>query len=177
MPLDLSGDAVRKIAILGIVLFVAIPFGGYYGVMYWGNGLAGVIVGSVLGVVITACGMFFVSRTSRFFGLLAGERQAHFSERERLESDMQQARHHKIKKEYDVALRKVNAVLQTDPHYPEALFLKAQIVLEGFENEASAVSNLSRILEIVDDDTSTMYRWAESLLEEIKQKKQSVVSF
>ena len=167
MPADLSADTIRKLLIWGLVMFVAIPFGGYYGVVYWDNGIAGAIVGFVIGSVLTLLGLFVVSQTSSIFGVLAGERSASFSKREQLESDIQQAHYHKANKEYDVALRKVNAILKSDPEYPEALFLKAQIVWEGFNNRPSAEANLKKVQEIVPDETATIYRWASSLLDEI----------
>ena len=170
MPADLTADTTRKLLIWGLVMFVAIPFGGYYGVVYWDNGIAGAIMGFVIGSVLTLLGLFVASQTSSIFGVLAGERSASFSKREQLESDMQQARYHKINQEYDIALRKVNAILKSDPEYPEALFLKAQIVWEGFGNRESAVSNLNRIRELMEDERSTVYRWARSLLEEIERK-------
>lgn len=167
MPIDLSGDATMKVLIWGLVMFVSIPFAGYYGVAYWDNGIAGAVAGFVIGSVLALLGLFVVSQASSIFGVLAGERSASFSRREQLESDMQQARYHKANKEYDVALRKVNELLKSDPEYPEALFLKAQIVWEGFNNRASAEANLKKVQEIVTDETAAIYLWASSLLDEI----------
>ncbi len=173
MPNDLSADTIRKLAIWGIVMFLAIPLGGYYGLIYWGNGVAGAAVGLLVGAVLTALGLLVVQTMSAWFGALAGERKAHFTQREQLASDMLQVRHHKTNQHYDIALRKVNAILDADPDYPEALFLKAQIVWHGFGNRASAVTNLKKIHAIVDDPSSTVYRWAASLLEEIEQDPSS----
>lgn len=176
MPIDLSADTIRKLIIWGFVMFVAIPFGSFYGLVYWDSGIAGAVVGSAIGSVLTILGLFVVTHTSSIFGVLAGERSARFSKREQLESDIQQARYHKINKNYDVALHKVNAILLADSEYPEALFLKAQIVWEAFGNKASAVSNLKKIHKIVDDETTTVYRWAKSLIDEISAQNKKVSS-
>ncbi|WP_319526669.1 hypothetical protein [uncultured Desulfosarcina sp.] len=68
-------------------MLVAIPFGCYYGVIYWDNGIAAAVVGFVIGAVLTLLGLVFVGHTSNIFGVLAGERSASFSKREQLESD------------------------------------------------------------------------------------------
>lgn len=173
MAFEFSGDGIRKIGIYSVVMCVAIPFGGYYGMVYWDNGIAGITVGIVLGTTLTALGLTIMRHSAGIFGLLAGERSACYTMREQLESDMQQARYQKVNKDFDLTLRKVNTILQKDPEYPEypeALFLKAQIVWEGFGNRASAVSNLKAIHSIVKDRNSTIYRWAGSLLDEIEQK-------
>lgn len=101
------------------------------------------------------------------FRCVGGERSASFSKREQLESDRHKARYQKINKEYDVALRKVNEILEIDPDYSEAFFLKDQIVWEGYKEKWSAMSNLNKIIEIVKDDSLTINRWAISLLSEL----------
>ena len=81
---------------------------------------------------------------------------------------MQQARYQKMQKEYGIALRKVNEILEMDPEFPEALFLKAQILWEGFRNSDAAVPYLEKIQMVVREEQSAVRRWACSLLEDIK---------
>ena len=169
MPFDLSGETIGKIIIWGVVLSFSVPFGYYYGVSYWGSGAAGALLGLVLGLVATGIGLFVKNKIANLFGALAGERKASFSSREQYESDIQQIRYHKMRKDYEIALRKVNEILELDPEYPEVLFLKAQIVWEGFGNNVAAVSNLEKIQMIVGEKQSTIYRWSDSLIEEIKK--------
>ncbi|MFW5640132.1 MAG: tetratricopeptide repeat protein, partial [Thermodesulfobacteriota bacterium] len=80
------------------------------------------------------------------------------------------ARHLKRREEYDQALRTINGVLQEAPDFPEALYLKARILWEGFGNTAAARGNLKRIIEGKADPNSAVYRWAVSLSDELKQK-------
>ena len=60
----------------------------------------------------------------------------------------------------------VNDLLHEVPDFPEALFLKAQILWEGFGKAAAAIGWLSRIRELTPAD-NTFHRWASSSLEKI----------
>lgn len=171
MSFNLSGETIKKTLILVIVLLFSIPFGYYYGLSYWANGVTGAVVGFVLGAMLAAVGLIAAGKMEKtIFIMLSGKRKANFSLREQLESDLQQIRYYKMRKEYDIALRKVNDVLKLDPDFPEALFLKAQIVWEGFGNSASAISNLEKIRTTVAERQSSIYRWSGTLLEEIKER-------
>ena len=170
MPRELSGETVKRVLVFVLILLFSVPFGYYYGITCWENGAAGAAAGFVIGIVITAAGLAAAGRIERLFYIVAWSRRADLSPRERLEADLQQIRYHKMRKEWDIALRKVNDVLMQDPDFPEALFLKARIVWEGFGNRGSAVSNLERIQTTVDDHTSSIYRWSRSLLKEIEEK-------
>ena len=168
---DLSSDTIRKIFIFCLILFFSVPFGYYYGFVYWGNPVFGAITGFVIGLATTVVILIVASKMANFFARISGERGANFSLREQLESDMQQVRYHKMRKEYGVALRKINEVLEQDHDFPEALFLKAQIVWEGFGNSALAISNLEKIKTVSGDRQSSSYRWAIALLAEIKKEE------
>ncbi|MFW5854137.1 MAG: tetratricopeptide repeat protein [Thermodesulfobacteriota bacterium] len=93
-----------------------------------------------------------------------------WSPEERFASEVDKARHLKRREEYDQALRTINGVLQEAPDFPEALYLKARILWEGFGNTAAARGNLKRIIEGKADPNSAVYRWAVSLSDELKQK-------
>ncbi len=170
MVSNLSSETVRKLFVCCLILFFSVPFGYYYGSVYWGRPILGAMSGLILGSVTTVVMLIIVSKMANFFARISGEREARFSLKEQLESDMQQVRYHKMRKEYDVALRKINDVLGQDPDFPEALFLKAQVVWEGFGNSASAISNLEKIKSVSDDRQSSICRWAAALLSEIKKE-------
>lgn len=170
MPSELSGETIRKIFIFILIWLFSVPFGYYYGISYWGNGVAGAVMGFVLGAVLTAVGLLVAGKMESLILIFARDRKADFSPREQLESDLQQIRYHKMRKEYDIALKKVNDVLKLDADFPEALLLKAQIIWEGFGNRGSAVSCLNKIQNTVSDRQSSIYRWSCSLLKEIKEQ-------
>lgn len=170
MSFDLSADRANKIAISIFALFTSVCLGIFCGLVYWENGFAGFIFGIFLGIVTTSISLFFMEHTANFFSFIFGEHKASFSNREVLESDMQQARFYKIKKDYDKALEKVNEILKFDSEHPEALFLKSQIAWEGYRNHDSAMSCLNKIHEIIKDQNTMIYRWSDSLMEEIESK-------
>ena len=167
MPSDLSGETIRKIFIFCLILLFSVPFGYYYGFVYWGNGIAGLAVGFFIGMVLTALGLLVANKISGLLLIFFAKRKSGISQEEQLESDMQQVRYYKMRKEYNMALRRVNEILKLAPEFPEALFLKAQIVWEGFGNSDAAISNLKKIETIVSEKRSSIRRWARTLLEEI----------
>lgn len=158
---------MRNVIILAVIYFFAVPFGYYYGLVFWGRGIAGAMIGFLFGTAFTILCLVIVNKFAGLFGIIMGEGKSKFTLREELESDLLQIRYHKMKKEYDKALIKVNQTLKNDPDFPEVLFLKAQIVWEGFGNSSSALYNLEKIQRIMDKDSS-LFRWSTALMEEIK---------
>jgi tetratricopeptide (TPR) repeat protein len=75
-----------------------------------------------------------------------GKKEQNLSEQ--MTGDLDKARFYKRKEEFDQALRIVNKVIEQDPEFPEALFLKAHIVWEGFENLGMARDCLEKITEV-----------------------------
>jgi tetratricopeptide (TPR) repeat protein len=92
---------------------------------------------------------------------------AHWSLREQLEGDLNQAKHLKTQKKYDKALFVINKILKQDPEFPEALYIKAKIVWEGFENAESARTNLKKVMDLTSNKNDTIYHWSSHLYDEI----------
>lgn len=166
---DTSVDRTTNRVICFIALFMGGAFGFFYGVRYWGNGLQGSIVGLIIGIFAYFLGRTIMNVFAKVFGSLAGERTAHWTIREQLQGDMDQALHCKRRKEYPKALNIVNKIIHLDPNFPDALFLKAQIVWEGFRNHKAAKSNIKTIMNLVKDEKETIYQWALSLSKEIDE--------
>jgi tetratricopeptide (TPR) repeat protein len=78
-----------------------------------------------------------------------------------------QARYHKMQNEFDQALGTVNAVLEQDPEFPDALFLKAQILGDGFGNSAAAKRYLKKVMKAVPNKDETIHRWASTYYDEL----------
>src|SRR5210317_1813392 len=70
----------------------------------------------------------------RSANLLYGLGRETFQPHERLAGELDKIRHGKRQKDFDRALYLVNQVIDKAPDLPEALFLKAQILWEGFGN-------------------------------------------
>ena len=73
----------------------------------------------------------------------------------------------KMQKEFDRALWTVNAILDQDPDFPDALFLKGQILKNGFGNSAAAQGYFKRVMTVVPNKTDTLYRWASNCYDEL----------
>lgn len=90
--------------------------------------------------------------------LLYGLGRETFQPHERLAGELDKIRYSKRQKDFDRALYLVNQVIDKAPDLPEALFLKAQILWEGFENQA-AEGYLKKILRLVKVG-EPLHRWA-----------------
>jgi hypothetical protein len=99
-------------------------------------------------------------------GMLSGAMPGQWGLRERLAADLERARHSKRENRMEEALRIVEGVLFKDPDFPEALFLKGQIMLEGFKNPTGAADCFKKVLDVV-EETDTLHRWAASYHDEI----------
>lgn len=163
-------ETITNRMICFISLLMGGAFGFFYGISYWGNGLLGLIVGLIIGISGYFIGLAIKNSFARAFGTLAGNRSASWSSREKLEGDINQARHFKRNKKFTKALNTVNRIVRLDPDFPDALFLKAQILWEGFQNHNAAKSNLRKIFEIIKDENETIYQWALSLSKQIDQE-------
>jgi len=98
-----------------------------------------------------------------FFGL--GRRTIGI--REQMGGDLNVARYHKLSNQFDDALLKIEEILAKDPDFPEALYLKAQILWEGFEDRQAAKACLLRIFKVVPDRKAMFHRWALSFYRDL----------
>jgi tetratricopeptide (TPR) repeat protein len=89
---------------------------------------------------------------------------------EMFSADMEKARHSKRENRFQEALKAVNEVLAEIPDYPEALYLKAQILWEGFENYSQSLNYLEKVLQIVDDQEG-LHRWASTYYDEVQNSR------
>jgi len=101
-------------------------------------------------------------------GILTGWTTQKIPPREQLSADLAKARHAKGNGHFQEALSIINQVLEKDPDFPDALYLKAHIMWEGFNNSKGALKCLIRIMELVRDD-EPIYRWASSYYHEVKK--------
>jgi tetratricopeptide (TPR) repeat protein len=140
-------------------------------------GPLGAIIGLMIAAVVSAMigsatsiitGKISGSAINAFYGL--GRRT--FGLREQLAGDLNVVRHHKLFNRFDEALIKIEDVLAKDPDFPEALFLKAQILWQGFEDLKAARQCLLRIIKVEPDKKSLFHRWAMNLYREMSEKAQ-----
>ena len=67
---------------------------------------------------------------------------------------------------YSEGLNLANNILHKDSEFPDALYLKATILWEGFGNAEGAKGCLKKIKEKLPED-ETLYRWASTYFDEI----------
>jgi tetratricopeptide (TPR) repeat protein len=105
-------------------------------------------------------------------GIFLGWTGAKRSEREELGADLERARCSKRENRYEEALSIIGEVLDKDPDFPDALFLKGQIMWEGFKSKEEAVDCFKKVMELV-QNSETLHRWASSYYHEIKRGSKS----
>ena len=111
-------------------------------------GIKGIAIAFIASLAISHVVMFtfgkFISNTA---SLIYGGGHGTWNEREQLDGDLNTAKYYKMRKEFDQALKTVNRILEIDPDFSGALFLKAQILWEGFENPTAAKGYLEKVTE------------------------------
>ena len=91
---------------------------------------------------------------------------------ERFSCEVHKIKYSKREGRFDQALHMVNDLLHEAPDFPEAIFLKAQILWEGFGNASAAKGCLNRIRELTPEDDK-FHRWASGYMDRhlnIKEK-------
>jgi tetratricopeptide (TPR) repeat protein len=101
-------------------------------------------------------------------GILTGWTTQKIPLREQLSADLAKARYAKGSGHFDEALSIINQVLEKDPDYPDALYLKAHILWEGFKNSKGALESLRSIVQSVQED-EPIGRWALDYYDEVRK--------
>ena len=158
-------DTVRNAHILKYFMWV-FPFLAILGLVLKGG------LGVLIAIPVSATVSLFSVIISGLIGggsvnLLYGTGRKNIDVRDQLSGTMSQARCHKMSQDYDRALTFVEEVLDKDPDYPEALFLKAQILWEGFKDSNGAKGCLCQAIELVPNKHEPIHRWAFQFLSEI----------
>ena len=158
-------DTVRNAHILKYFLWV-FPFLAILGLVLKG------ILGVLIAIPVSAAVSMVSVMISGLIGggsvnLLYGTGRRNIDVRDQLSGTMSQARCHKMRRDFGEALTLIEEVLDKDPNYPEALFLKAQILWEGFEDSTGTKVCLNKVIKIVPNKGESVHRWASQLLSDI----------
>ena len=94
---------------------------------------------------------------------------ANWSLMEQLAGVLNEARLAKREERFDDAIRILDAVLGQAPEFPEALFLKAQVLVDGFNDIDQAKLCLIKAMKLT-SESDEYYRWSETLYREILKK-------
>jgi len=132
------------------------------------QGKQGVGISIVIAGILTVVVMFLCDKTGAVAsGTLYGTGSSKRSLREINSAMLSQARIQKSEKRYDKALGLVNEILEKDPNYPDVLFLKGQIMWDGFQNSEAAKGNYRKVMELVPNKAEPLHRWASTCHDEL----------
>lgn len=124
-----------------------------------------------ISIILTVIVDYISDKLGKTAGKLFTGGDAGFSIREQLTGVLNSARLAKREERFDAAIRIMEDILIQDPEFPEALFLKAQILVEGFNDTNNAKLCLSKVISLTkDNENNEHYRWAKSLYREIVSK-------
>ena len=118
-------------------------------------------LGGSLGVVFLAERL--AELLGRLVALIKGTNEGHF---EQLYIEVGRSRDKKDHREYAEALAILDRVLDRSPSFPEALFLKAQILWERHRDSKAAEVYLRKVLQVVPQGDA-LYRLAVTYQDEI----------
>jgi len=115
--------------------------------------------------------MVIIKKGGSIAGSLYGGPKARWTVKEQLAGNLEKIRYSKRQGRFNEALALANDVLKHLPHDPDTLFLKAQILHEGFGYGQSAKKCLEIIIKEV-PTSETLHRWATSLYEAITNERE-----
>lgn len=157
-----DGDTTE---ILRFVRIWMLCFGAFL-IFYVGTGRIPLLVLVFVPPIMAVMGMVIIKTGGSISGSFYGGRKARWSVKEQLAGDLEKIRYSKRQGRFNEALALANDSLKHLPRDPEVLFLKAQILHEGFGYGESAKKCLEIIIKEV-PASKTLHRWASSYYEGI----------
>ena len=139
---------------------IPFPFLGIAG--FFLDGIAGLFLAAVLCSLISLFTVFVSGGLGGIAGGLYGGRKPIWNIQERYSADFSRARVQKMNKKFDESLLIIDKVLIEQPDFNEALFLRAQILAEGFDDIYEAKMCLTRIFQ-TESKHSQLFQWSETL--------------
>lgn len=139
---------------------------------YLAGGSSGAGVGLVAAILVSAMIGFATSvvsdsRSDGAVNTLCRRECKTMGHQNRLAADLNVVRYHKLCNRFEQALLALEKVLAKERDFPEALFLKAQILWEGFDDREGAKNSLIRIMKVVPDEKAVFRRWALNFYREL----------
>ena len=86
--------------------------------------------------------------------------------RQQLSADIAKAKFSKRNGRFKDALNIINEVLDKDPEFPDALYLKGQILWEGFKNSVESKKLFKRVVQLLSTEEE-LYRWSSHYIDKI----------
>jgi len=149
------------------VFCIPFPLLGIVGFIF--GGITGLFLAAVLCSLISLFTVFVSEGLGGIAGGLYGGRKPIWSIQERYAADFSRARVQKMSKNFNESLQIIDKVLIEQPNFNEALFLRAQILAEGFDDIYDAKKCLIRIFQ-TEPTHSQLLQWSNSLYKELVKK-------
>lgn len=106
-------------------------------------------------------------------GLLSGWSSSKISLRDQFSANLGKARQNKREGHPEEALDIINGLLNKEKDFPDALFLKAQILWEGFGRSVESKELFRRVMHLVAKEDS-LHRWSSHYCHEISMKDKAI---
>lgn len=121
----------------------------------------------LLTLPLSALCILMIEKTGSFLGsLMSGWIPGSAGFCDQFAADLERARYSKREGRFDEALHIVNEVLHRVPDYPDALYLKATILYEGFGRAETALGYFNRVMESTPKG-ETLHEWASNAHQKI----------
>jgi len=168
---------IDQVIIVRFLMFYVIILGALLALRIWNRGVLftfkDVMIFSLWAMPLCALMVYVVEKFGSGLGrFLSGWSSRRLTTRETLAADLDKARYNKREGRFQEALTIINGVLDKDPNFPDALFLKAQILWKGFGNAGVAKECLKKVMQLVPKD-ETLHRWASSYYDEVTGMEKS----
>ena len=143
---------------------VFFPLVSILGFVCWG--FIGIVYAGITCALVAVITVFIAGRTGGAASKLWGGKTPIWNLSERYAADFSRARYQKMNKQYDEALKIIDQMLEEQPNYNEALFLKAQILAEGSGDRYQAKMILVQIMNSELDGTE-LHRWSRTIYKDL----------
>ena len=129
-----------------------------------------VLIFSAFCIPLSILYVYVVEKFGSGLGTLIGWSSRKVSPREAFSADLARARHSKGAGRFEEALGIINEVLDKDPDFPDALYLKATILWEGFKKRQQSTTCLKKVMELVENH-ETLHQWASTYYHDMNKTK------
>lgn len=129
-------------------------------------GFTGILYSLGVSLLVAPVIMYITSKLAKTAGNLYRGSSSLKSERELLLLELEKIRVLFGRLEYDQALKSINVFVGSNPEMPEAHYLKAHILWEGFKDKTRAISCLRKAMSC-SEPGSDYYKWAMNFKEEL----------
>jgi len=168
---------IDQVTIVRFLMFYMIILGALLTLGIWAGGrlftFKHVLLFSIGAIPLSILFIYVLEKFGSGLGrFLSGWSSRRPTTRETLAADLEKARYSKREGRFQEALTIIDGVLDKDPNFPDALFLKAQILWKGFGNAGVAKEYLKKVMQVVSKD-ETLHRWASSYYDEVTGMEKS----